>query len=322
MSRYVVTGGAGFIGSHIVEALLERGDSVVVIDNLQTGSLENLPMRHNLKLVVGHIEGNILYSDAWDVAVANGPVDGVFHCAAQARIQPSIENPIITHTANTIGTFATLEQMRRLSIKNIVFSSSSSIYGHNECVENGPIDCMNPYAVSKYTGEQHCKTWGKLYKINNVCLRYFNVYGERAYIETEYAPIPGLFYRQLLKEQGKITIVGTGNQRRDFTHVEDVVQANLMAMDQAGESGINGETFNIGTGKNYSILEVSKLVAASVSYPGYAEFIPLRKAEANDMLANNTRAANFLGWHPTRALDWEVLKLAQYYRKKWIREKY
>lgn len=315
--RYIVTGGAGFIGSYIAKALIKRGDEVIVIDNLATGKVENIP--HGCKVISGAIGGNIINREAFQRALeAYGDVDGVFHCAAQARIQPSIKAPAYTYTSNTLGTFTVLEEMRKHGINNIVFSSSSSIYGRNECVEDGSVDCLNPYSVSKYAGEQYCRTWGKLYGINNVSLRYFNVYGPGSYIETEYAPIPGLFYRQALKEKRPITIVGNGMQRRDFTHVEDVVEANLLAMENASKPDVNGNTFNVGTGKNYSILEVAEMVLHSVQLGAWhMEFISEREAEANDTLANNRKAANLLGWHPIRDIKHEVSDLAKYYREKW-----
>jgi UDP-glucose 4-epimerase len=242
MSKYVVTGGCGFIGSHLVRALLERGDEVIVLDDLSTGFLEYLPNHSNLT----HIQIDLTHMGKLTKFLPLFQnTEGVFHLAAKARIQPSIQTPHITHDSNVNGIFNLLEFMRMARIKNIVYSASSSSYGRKAelpCREDTLMDCLNPYSLTKYVGELYCKTWGALYGMNSVSLRYFNVYGERSPLSGAYATVIGLFFRQALTNS-PMTIVGDGEQRRDFTHVSDVVRANLLAMSKIEEEGVNGETF-------------------------------------------------------------------------------
>ena len=243
--KYIVTGGAGFIGSHLVETLINQGHKVVVIDNLYSGFESHLPKSDNLTFV------NVDISD-WETLSQKFAyfqhVDGLFHLAAIARIQPSIYDPTTTHKFNVDGTLNVLQLMRMCNIPSIVYSASSSYYGKAERLplyESDPPSCETPYAITKYMGELYCKTWGRLHGIRNACLRYFNVYGRRSPLSGPYAPVVSLFFRQAITGE-PITIIGDGEQSRDFTHVGDVVRANIMAMDK-----LNGQDFPDATGSNF-----------------------------------------------------------------------
>lgn len=315
MAKYIVTGGAGFIGSHIVAELLNNGHQVVVLDDLSTGFSEYLPNDPNLTLVVVDI------SD-WNQLSKNfahfQDVDGVFHLAACARIQPSIFDPTRTHEVNVNGTLNILEMMRMMKVNKIVYSASSSSYGLKAklpCKEDMPPDCLNPYAATKYIGEVYCKTWGSLYGIKNACLKYFNVYGRRSPVTGPYAPVIGLFFRQALKDNTSMTIVGDGSQKRDFTHVKDVVRANLAAMHAlSANPEVSGQTYNIGTGTNYTIKEIADKICITLPpRKRNIEHIPSRQGEAVATLADISLADKFLGWKPTVSIDEGIEDLREYY---------
>jgi UDP-glucose 4-epimerase len=310
MSRkYLITGGAGFIGSHLTEALLKQGHKVVIVDNLSTGFLRYLPLDNsNLTFL------NVDISD-WTVLTKNAAylkgVDCVFHLAACARIQPSIMQPGLTHDTNVTGTLNILELMKMLEIKNIVYSASSSYYGLKAKVpsfEDDPPDCQTPYAVSKFMGELYCSTWSKVYGINSVRLKYFNVWGPRSPMEGPYAPVVLRFMRQALENQD-ITVVGDGLQRRDFTYVSDVVAANIDAADYMNFSSVLvDQTFNVGTGVNYSILDLANYVkeVTQKNFPRKScniVHVPKRIGESPLSLADNQKAKLMLGWEPKVRLE-------------------
>lgn len=314
--RYIVTGAAGFIGSHICDKLLKLGHHVVGIDNFLTGIRENLPIHKNFTFL------EIDLSDWNSLSRFYGHLkdfDGVFHTAARARIQPSIKDPYLTHKNNVDATFNLLEMMRICNIDKIVYSASSSSYGRKTkipCAETQEPDCLNPYAISKLIGEQYCKTWGKIYGIKNVCLKYFNVYGPRSPLSTSYAPIIGLFFKQGIKDKN-LTIVGDGEQRRDFTYYKDIVTANLVAMGNIDK--FSGETFNIGTGVNYSINEIVTMVIGALNRSGIhmitTSNIPRRPAEARVTLADITKTQKYFGWHPSFKLEDKIDEMCEYYIK-------
>ena len=285
--RALVTGGAGFIGGHIVDRLLEDGHEVVVIDNESADSNGNFYWREeseNFKVDI--CDYNAI------VALFEG-VDWVFHLAAEARIQPSILNPTKAAHTNVVGTCNVLQAARQADVKRVVYSSTSAAYGlANEppLREDMPRDCLNPYSVTKCAGEELCKMYNDLFGLPVVSFRYFNVYGERQPTKGQYAPVIGLFRRQLLEGE-PMTVVGDGTQRRDFTYVGDVVEANILAA-SSDNSNIFGELFNIGTGKNYSILELVELMGGDYIH------IPPRPAEARISKADNGKAASLLRWKP------------------------
>lgn len=316
MGKYIVTGAAGFIGSHIVDSLLKDGNRVVGIDDLSTGFLENLRHHPNLTFVKCDISN---WSDLVYKFGFMKNVDGLFHLAAIARIQPAIQNPVRTHEVNVNGTFNILEMCRILDIPKIIYSTSSSTYGlKNKCPlkEGMPTDCLNPYSVSKHIGEDYVRSWGRMYGILNMSLKYFNVYGIRSPLHGQYATVIGLFYRQLIKETSPMTIVGDGNQTRDFTYIADVVNANRLAMDMVEESN-TGMMLNIGSGKSYSINKVAEMIGNSINSNIGTVNIPPRPAEARDTLADIELAKKTLGWEPKHSLSDGLNVLKNHYLDMW-----
>jgi len=322
--KFLVTGGAGFIGSHLVRRLLKDGHDVVVIDDLSSGFSSYVPREEKVKLLKIDISkwGSLISKKKYFL-----DIDCVFHLAAKSRIQPSITKPITTFDSNAKGTMNILQLMRKLNIKNIVYSSTSSSYGLKAimpCRENTAPDCLTPYAATKYAAELLCKAWGTCYGLQTVCLKYFNVYGPRSPERGSYAPVIGLFFRQALKDNKNLTIVGDGEQRRDMTYVDDVVEANIQAMNKltTNPQNVNGLTFNVGCGKNYTINEMAKLVLDSLHEEKLAEsvaavYVPSRPAESRETLADITLATTLLEWTPKVNLEEGIEKLKKYYVEKY-----
>ena len=285
--KALVTGGAGFIGSHIVDALISRGDEVICIDD------ESAPQ--NNKFYWNDSAINVI-DDIRNISqdLFRG-VDVVFHLAARSRIQPTVNNPSECFSVNIIGTQHLLERSRLAGVKRFVYSASSSYYGHASkppFLEYAPKGCATPYSLSKWQGEEVCDLYTKLYGLSTISLRYFNVYGPREPLKGEYAPVMGLFMRQ--KEAGQpMTIVGDGKQRRDFTHINDAVDANLLAAEKINVTG----PVNIGTGRNYSINDLATMIG------GDRQYFPERVGETRETLANNMRAREELGWTPKINLE-------------------
>lgn len=304
MPGVAVLGGAGFIGSNLVDELLSTGQEVTVFDNFSEGKLENLARwKGNPKLEV--IKGDI--REYREVLRAVDNKSWVFHLAAMSRIQPSITDPLLAFSENIMGTANVLEACRQAGVKRVVYSASSSAYGSiNEppMKEDMPTDCLNPYSLTKKVGEEICEVYRRLYGMSTVSLRYFNVYGPRHQEEGSYSTVIAVFRRQKRRGQN-LTVVGTGEQRRDFTFVGDVVRANIMA---AMDYTIHG-TYNVGTGVNYSINEVAALIGGEV------EFIPPRLGEAQLTLANSDKIRDALGWTPTVTLQ-QGLEIIENYESK------
>jgi len=294
MLKVLVTGGAGFIGSNLVEKLLELGHDVISIDNESSQSNEVFywaEKSSNYKLdICDYDRIRPLFED----------VDIVYHLAAEARIQPSLNNPILTAKTNSLGTCTILQCAREAGVKRVIYSSTSSAYGRKNgipSVETMKKDCLTPYSVTKTCGEELCKMFTDLFGLETVVFRYFNVYGERQPIKGQYAPVIGIFLKQ--KKDGlPMTIVGDGLQRRDFTHVSDVVEANLLASNLKNKN-ISGELFNIGTGRNYSIIDIKDMIGTEFTN------LPKRIGEAQETLADITKAKKMLDWSPKVVLeDW------------------
>ena len=285
--KYLVTGGAGFIGSNIVDKLIELGNEVTVIDNESSDAHEQFYWNENAT--------NYTYDicDYETIRHLFADIDVVFHLAAESRIQPAIHNPVYATTVNTVGTCNILQASREANVKRVIYSSTSAAYGLSNTPplrEDMPRDCLNPYSISKCAGEDLCKMYTDLYGLETVAFRYFNVYGNRQPLKGQYAPVIGLFLRQ--KAEGQpMTIIGTGEQRRDFTHVSDVVEANLLAADLRNKRVV-GQLFNIGTGVNHSILDLTDMIG------GEKTFLPPRPAEAMISLADNSKAKHLLKWNP------------------------
>ena len=288
MTKSLVTGGSGFIGSNLVDYLKERGHEVIVVDNKSA----------NNEKFYGE-PANVDITDYERMRPLFEGVDYVFHLAAESRLQPAIENPINAVQKNCVGTAVVLQCAREAGVKRVVYSSTSSGYGGNPWpnVETQPDDCLNPYSASKIAAEKFCKMYFDLYGLETVSLRYFNVFGERSPARGQYAPVIGIFQRQ--HEAGEpLTLVGTGEQRRDFIHVKDVARANFLAATQKLGDHV-GEVFNVGSGKNYSIKEIALSISDKLVY------LPERSGEASTTLANIDKIKNVIGWEPEiDVIDW------------------
>ena len=293
--KALVTGGAGFIGSHIVDRLLFDGHDVVVIDNESTDCHESFNWNDNAE----NYKYDICDYDKIEPLFKN--VDRVFHLAAEARIQPAIQNPTLTTKTNVYGTCNVLQASRQNNVGRVMFSSTSASYGLKNKApvrEDMVPDCLNAYSITKVAGENLCKMFYDLHGLETVCFRYFNVYGERQPVKGQYAPVIGLFQRQ--HETGNpMTIVGDGKQRRDFTYVGDVVEANMIAS-MSKSKDILGEVFNIGTGQNHSMWDLVKMISRETTLVEnkHYRFIPERPAEVKISLADITKADEVLKWQP------------------------
>lgn len=283
MKTYLVTGGAGFIGSHIAEALLKRGDQVRILDNFSTGDQKNIPAGAEV------FEADI--RDLEKIKPAFVGVDGVFHTAALARVQLSIEQPLETNEVNVTGTLNVCLAAREAKVKRIVYSATSSAYGDpvtlplNEDMKPNP---KSPYGLQKYVGEEYLKLCSLFWGVESVSLRYFNVYGPRLAFGGAYNTVIAVFLKQ--KAAGEpLTITGDGTQTRDFTYIDDVVRANLLAMDSSKVG--NGEVINIGNNDNHSVNEVAKLMGGPT-----VNIAP--RVEPHDTLADRSLAKKLLGWEP------------------------
>lgn len=292
--KSLVTGGAGFIGSNLVDKLIELGHEVIVIDNEFSEVHEQFywnPKAQNYKYDIRDYQNTRPLYDG---------VDYVFHIAAEARIQPAILNPIEAVSINCVGTATVLQCAREAGVQKVMYSSTSSGYGFNQPPnhENQPDDCLNPYSVSKVAGEKLCKMYTKLFGLKTVVFRYFNVYGERQPLRGQYAPVVGIFLRQRASGE-PLTIVGDGEQRRDFTHVSDVVQANILAATKDVEDKFYGGTYNVGCGVNYSVNEIANAISDNQIN------IPPRIGEARTTLANNGKLRTIFGWRSqVNLMDW------------------
>jgi len=288
----LVTGGAGFIGSHLTERLLNNGYSVSVIDNCSTGRLDNLAHLRDLDALSIH-EGDI--NDPKILATAMSGVDWVFHMAALADIVPSIERPVDYMHANVDGTVAVLEAARTEGVKRLVYAASSSCYGIPDVYPTPEITAtapQYPYALSKYLGEQCVMHWSQLYGIPSVSLRMFNIYGPRSRTSGTYGAVFGVFLAQKLAGE-PFTVVGDGTQTRDFTYVGDAVAA----FEKAAQSDVSGEIMNIGSDNTYSVNRLVELLGGDVVY------ITKRPGEPDCTFADVTRIKSLLGWEAKIPLE-------------------
>lgn len=290
--RCLVTGGAGFIGSHLVDRLLGGGHEVVVLDNFSTGRRQNL-LQHGSRPGLTIHEGDVARLKA--VQPLFEGVEWVFHLAALADIVPSIVRPLEYYRSNLDGTVEVLEASRQAGVKRFIYAASSSCYGIPDIYptpETAPISPQYPYALTKYLGEECVLHWGKIYKLPVLSLRFFNVYGPRSRTSGTYGAVFGVFLAQKLK--GKpFTVVGDGNQTRDFTFVTDVVEAIVMA---AGSEHA-GLVLNVGSGKAYSVNCLVELLGGNVVH------IPERPGEPRCTQADITRIKSLLGWNPKVTLE-------------------
>lgn len=305
--KCLVTGGAGFIGAHLVRALLDRGDEVTVIDNFSTGRRDRLHADARLA------EGDIRDRDLLDRLFAGSGFDLVFHTAALARIQPSIRDPLTTHDVNVTGTLNILRASAQNGVKRVVYSSSSSVYGAQTSLpfrETMTANPQNPYALQKWMGEELCRVFSLIYGLDTGCLRYFNVYGPGMIEDGAYCTVISIFMNQCRRGE-QLTVVGDGEQRRDFTHVSDIVAGNLAAADHAGE--LKGEAFNLGYGGNVSVRQVAERILAKrgLRWEQAVAPLPARPNEAAATLADRTKAGAVLGWTPKVSFDEGLTELLQ-----------
>ena len=294
MEKVIVTGGAGFIGSHIVDALILEGHEVHVIDNLCAGKKENV----NPKAILHILD----IRDKETMAPIFDGVKYVFHLAALPVVQYSIENPIETNEVNVGGLLNILELSRLNGVKRLIFASSCAVYGEQVIipfVEDKPVFPISPYATQKYIGEIYLKLYSQIYHLETVSLRYFNVYGNRQSTNGAY-PLVIARFLELKKENKPLLITGDGENTRDYVNVKDVVHANILAMKNTKVG--SGEVINIGTGIQYSVNSIAKLIGGEISY--IRARVELKNAEADIK-----KAKELLDWSPEVALEDAILEL-------------
>lgn len=291
--KTLVTGGAGFIGSNIVYELLGRGHEVVILDNLSSGYERNLPRNGRLRFICGDIR------DARIVARAVEGVEAVFHLAASVGNKRSIDNALLDAEVNVIGTLTVLEASRAAGVKKVIASSSAGIFGqlrHLPIREDHPAEPDSPYGASKLCAEKQCLVYSKLYGMEVVCLRYFNVYGPNQRMDPYGNVIPIFAFAMLRDEQ--ITVFGDGEQTRDFIHVRDVVQANLKALEARGVSG----AFNIGSGTSVTINRLVELLSQAGGLNPRVRYGDPRPGDVRDSIADIGAARSAFGFEPEMAL--------------------
>ncbi|GAC1702527.1 MAG: SDR family oxidoreductase [Candidatus Acidiferrum sp.] len=304
--RFVVTGGAGFIGSNTVDELVRRGHSVVVLDDLSGGKEENLAeIRNKITFIKGSI------TDIEVVRKAMHEADYVLHLAARTSVPRSVKDPIETNKLNIEGTLNVLIAARDAKVKRIVFAASSSAYGETPTlpkVENMQPHPISPYGVTKYVGELYAQTFGRCYGLENVCLRYFNIFGPRQDPSSPYSGVLAKFCTAFLEESQPV-VYGDGEQSRDFTYVDNAVQANLLACEAPN---VSGKVFNVGTGSRYTLKQTIELLGKITGRPQEAKYEAPRDGDIRDSQADIGQARDYLGYHPqvnfeeglARTFDW------------------
>jgi nucleoside-diphosphate-sugar epimerase len=318
LADYLVTGGAGFIGSHLASALVARGDRVRVLDDLSGGSPENLA---HLEIgapgsgaAVEVVRGSVGDPAAVDLACRG--VEGVFHHAALVSVPRSVEDPELSFETNVIGTFQVLEGARRAGVKRLVFASSSAVYGEDERVpkdESMSPSPASPYAGDKLAGEALLAAWSRAYGLATVALRYFNVYGPRQADDSPYSGVIAIFARRLLARE-PVTIHGDGNQTRDFVFVEDVVHANLLAMERARAG--TAAVYNVGTGESVSVRELARELAYLAGATAEPRFAPARAGDVRHSRASIERIHSELGFEPRVPRSDGLARTLAWYRER------
>lgn len=322
MALYVVTGGAGFIGSHIVRALVGRGDRVRVVDDFSTGRLENLDPRSLGGAPPGDVESGaaveLLRGSVTDpqlVRTALRGARGVFHEAAQVSVPDSIRDPVASYATNVMGTLQVLESARAESVAKVVLAASSAAYGDDPTlpkVEGMPARPLSPYAAGKLAGEVLLDVWGRAYGLATVALRYFNVYGPGQADDSPYSGVIALFARAVLARRAP-TIFGDGTQSRDFVFVDDVARANLLAMDRELEPGT---VINVGTGRGVSINELYARLAELAGFGARPRHESARVGDVPHSIASIERARKLLGFEPQVELDEGLRRTFDWYRTR------
>lgn len=313
MSIYLVTGCAGFIGSSLVGALLARGEKVRGLDNFETGKRENLAAFFDR---MEFIEGDLRDADAM-VEACRG-VDFVFHVGALASVPRSVKDPRTSHTANVEGTFNLLEAARMAGVKRVVYSASSSAYGNQpgfprrETMAPAPI---SPYAVQKLLGEYYMSSYWQVYGLQTVSLRYFNIFGPRQDPSSPYSGVMARFALQMLRSE-QPTIFGDGEQRRDFTYIDNVVSANFLAM-EAGSEKVAGRVFNIACGEQYTLNETYRLLSKLIGFDRKPVYGPVRPGDVRDSLADISDAREAFGYKPLVGFEEGLRRTVAWYREQY-----
>jgi UDP-glucose 4-epimerase len=307
--RILVTGGAGFIGSHLVEALVARGHRVRVLDDLSSGRLANLrAVRRGIEFLKG---------DCADPAVARKAVEGrdvIFHEAAVPSVARSVDDPALSHRANATATLSLLVAAREAGVRRIVYAGSSSVYGAERGLpkrESMPTRPLSPYGVAKLLGEHYLRVFSELYGIETLTLRYFNVFGPRQDPSSPYSGVISLFTTAMLARKTPV-IFGDGRQSRDFTYVDNVVEANLLALDA---KGLRGQTVNVATGRRISLLRLLAAVARETGRPARARHEPARPGDVRHSLADVTAAKRLLGYRPSVDFETGLARTVAWYRE-------
>jgi UDP-glucose 4-epimerase len=306
--RYLVTGGAGFIGSHIVTALAERGDEVRVLDNLSTGRRENLAhLTHKVELIEGDLQ------DRSKVEQAVKGVDVVFHQAALASVPRSVERPMDSHAACATGTLQVLDAARRAAVRRVVYAGSSSAYGNQPFMAKREFDIpspLSPYAAAKLAGEAYCMAFTASYGLETVVLRYFNVFGPRQDPDSEYSAVIPKFVVAMLAGK-RPTVFGDGLQSRDFTYVANVVHGNLAAAERPEAAG---RVLNVACGRQFSLLELIASINRVLGTKIEPTFAPPRTGDVRESLADISAARQCLGYEPAIDFDEGLRRSIEYYR--------
>lgn len=302
MAKILVTGGAGFIGSHLVDKLLSNGHEVLVLDNLSTGKEEHINKAS--RFIKADITGFAFIKPLFQ------GIDYVFHLAAIPRVPISVEDPIGTSQVNIMGTLNVFKAASEAKVQRVVFASSSSVYGDQKVMplrEDMPSNPMSPYGLQKSVGEQWAKIFGSLYQLPVVCLRYFNVYGPRIDFNSDYSLVLGKFLRQ--KSQGEdFTIYGDGEQTRAFCFVDDVVEANIKAMESAKIRG--GEVINVGGSQSHSVNYLASLIGGKIKY------LPERAGDMLHTMADTKKANDLLDWEAKVSFEQGVEQTKQWFAQK------
>jgi UDP-N-acetylglucosamine 4-epimerase len=312
---FLVTGGAGFIGSHIAEALIQNGaQNVIVLDNLSTGNIKNILHLPQIQFIYADINDNQILNNILP------DVDIIFHLAALGSVNRSIENPLATHFANSTGFLNILDNAQKHKVKGIIYASSSSVYGddnHLPKIEEKTGTPLSPYAVTKISNELYAKVFWKLHQLPIIGLRYFNVFGPRQNPNGAYAAAIPSFIQKMINNED-IYIHGTGEQKRDFTYIQNVVYANLLAMQAILKHSTNvfGQVMNIGCHQSVSINEVFKILAQKLSYKKQPIYTAPRKGDIFESLADISKAKNLIHYQPQVFFEEGIDKTIAYYIKK------
>ncbi len=309
MSRtYLITGGAGFIGSSIARTLVARGDQVRIIDNLSSGKRDNLA---DLQDKVELIEASIL--DGAALKAAMDGVEVVYHEAAMPSVPRSVAEPVPSHESNATGTLRVLEAAREAKVRRVVYAGSSSAYGETPTlpkIETMPASVLSPYAASKLSGEQYCQVWSHVYGLETVVLRYFNVFGPRQDPNSQYAAVVPKFVTAALKGESPV-IYGDGQQSRDFCFIDNVIEANMLAADVPG---VAGQVFNVACGEATTLLEVVAAVGQLLGKPLVAQHQPPRAGDIKHSLADISKAKSMLGYTASISFEEGLKRTVQWYR--------